>query len=65
MENHSLYNFKALLPPGITNSANNCFASSVIQCLLNHSVILSTLKEINEEHDVCEKCMKLGKKHIQ
>ena len=65
MDNNSLYNFEASLPPGITNSANNCYASSVIQCLLNHSVFLSTSEEINEEHDVCEKCMKSGKKHIQ
>ena len=67
MENNSLYNknFEALLPPRITNSANNCYASSVIQCLLNHSVFLSTSEEINEEHNVCEKCMKSGKKHIQ
>ena len=28
MENNSLYNFEGLLPPGITNSVNNCYAST-------------------------------------
>ena len=42
MKNNSLYNFEALLLPAITNSANNCYASSINQCLLNHSVFLST-----------------------
>ena len=63
MESHSLYNFEALLPPGITNTAHNCYASSVIQCLdlLNHFLILSMVEEINEEHRILEQCRKSGK----
>ena len=33
-----IYNKRALLPPGIRNSTNNCYANSILQCLCNNDV---------------------------
>ena len=38
-----------LRPAGITNAANNCYASSVLHCLLNHPVF-PTLNEVIAMH---------------
>ena len=46
-----------LQPPGITNTANNCYASSVLQCLMNHPVFLQFLQSTSK-HTGCE-CTKL------
>ena len=58
----TLYNYNALEPPGINNTANNCYGSSVIQCLLNHSAFLSLIEEIAEDHktNVCNSCQASG-----
>ena len=38
MESHSLYYFESLFPPWITDIVYNCYASSVIECILNYLV---------------------------
>ena len=48
----------ALQPPGITNTASNCYASSVLQCLLNHPAFLEFLHSTSK-HTCCE-CTKSG-----
>ena len=47
-----------LQPPGITNTASNCYASSVLQCLINHPVFFR-IPAINQQTYCCE-CTKLG-----
>ena len=37
-----------LQPPGITNTASNCYASSVLQCLMNHLVFFR-IPAINQQ----------------
>ena len=41
-----LFDSNAFLPPGISNTANNCYASSVVQCLMNHGGFLQLCHEI-------------------
>ena len=48
----------ALQPPGITNTASNWYASSVLQCLLNHPAFLEFLHSTSK-HTCCE-CTKSG-----
>ena len=47
-----------LLPPGIRNEGNICFASSILQCLLNQTLFKKVLADIGVSHvpacDVCE-----------
>ena len=40
-------------PPCITNTANNCYVSGVLQCLLNHPIIVEFLQSTNK-HACCE-----------
>ena len=47
-----------LQPPGITNTASNCYASSALQCLMNHAIYLE-LFQSTSKHTCCE-CTKLG-----
>ena len=35
-----------LLPPGISNSGNICFASSILQCLFNQQLFREVLQDI-------------------
>ena len=46
----ALYNSDALKPPGIKNIANNCYANSVVQCLLNVPVFVELIEDITESH---------------
>lgn len=57
-----VYHHDALLPPGISNIANNCYASSVYRCLLNHPVFLSRVPKVIQEHDIlkCNQCKSKG-----
>ena len=57
------FNVEVLMPPGISNTSNNCFASSVIHCLFNHPVFLSLSSKITEDHQLCTKCGRNGNKH--
>ena len=48
-------------PPGIHNSGNICFASSVIHCLFNQELFRRALHDVREEHlPGCREC-KQGK----
>ena len=37
-------------PSGITNPANNCYANSVLQCLLNHPSFSKLTRDLFEAH---------------
>ena len=60
----SLYNFDALLPPGISNIANNCYANSVLHYVLNHPTFVLLLQLVKEDHiqSSCELCLNPGMK---
>ena len=46
-----------MLPPVITNKDNICFASSVVQCLLNRPVFTSMLESVMVQHQKgCSDC---------
>ena len=46
-----------LLPPGIRNRANICFASSVLQYLLNQQLFKTTIEKLQVSHmPTCEEC---------
>ena len=48
-----------LLPPGIHNSGNICFASSILQCLLNLQLFREMFHDVGEVHmPTCEDCKK-------
>ena len=49
----ALYNSDALKPPGIENIENNCYANSVVQCLLNVPVFVELIEDITESHKSC------------
>ena len=55
----TLCNITALQPPGILNTANNCYSSSVLQCLLNHPIFFE-LFQLSKGRDNCETCQKSG-----
>ena len=45
------------VPPGIQNSGNICFASSVLQCLFNQQFFRHVLLDLKQSHcPVCENC---------
>ena len=50
------------VPPGISNSALNCYASCIFQCLFNHGSFISLVKDIIDEHDTakCDHCRTQG-----
>ena len=49
------------LPPGIQNSGNICFASSILHCLFNQSFFRDLLYDVKQSHSPeCENC-KCGK----
>lgn len=53
-----------LLPPGIQNSGNVCFASTVLHCLLNQKLIREVLHDVEQSHlPECREC-KQGKQNI-
>ena len=58
----ALYNHNALKRAGINNTANNCHASSVMQCLLNHPAFAAVIEAIAEDHKstVCNSCKASG-----
>ena len=47
-----------LLPPGIKNDENICFASSILQCLFNLGVFRKVLADVGVSHvpacDICK-----------
>ena len=67
------YNNKALLsavkpegvykdvvqPPGITNSANNCYANAVFQCLMNSQTFLEMCNSLHHNSS-CQECTAEG-----
>jgi len=60
-----LYDRTIILPPGIRNEGNICYAISVVQCLFNHSTFRDSLAEVcafHEEdgHVQCEMCLQKG-----
>ena len=38
------------IPPGISNTANTCFARCIFQCLLNHPTLLDVAATASHEH---------------
>ena len=46
-----LYNKRALFPPGIRNSTNNCYANSILQCLCNNDVFRNACTAAGELAD--------------
>ena len=55
----SLYNFNCLKPPGINNIASNCYANSILQCLLNQPAFCHYIKSL--DHAACKSCLTSGK----
>ena len=48
---------RMLLPPGIRNDGNACFASSVLQCLFNQELFRKILADIQDSHaPACKEC---------
>ena len=49
-------------PPGIANTGNICYASSVLHCLLNHSIFREVAESIvmNHNQEQCKVCSKTG-----
>ena len=39
------------IPPGISNTALNCYANSVFQCLFSHNAFITLAKDIIDEHE--------------
>ena len=42
-----------LIPPGITNIGNICYASSVLHCFFNQEVFVKGLEELSNLHHGC------------
>ena len=40
------------IPPGIINTALNCYANSVFQCLFSHNAFITLAKDIIDEHEM-------------
>ena len=50
-----------LVPPGIRNDGNKCFASSVLQCLFNQELFRSIFSSVGgSPAPACENCKKGG-----
>jgi ubiquitin C-terminal hydrolase len=46
-----------LLPPGIRNEENICFASSILQCLLNQQLFRKVFIDVGASHaSACKEC---------
>ena len=45
-----IFNTSVALPPGISNTGNIYYASSVIQCLFNHPTFRDVCYEIVDQH---------------
>lgn len=45
-------------PPGISNIANNCYANSIYQCLLNNPSLLQVSRRLSDSHNDlnCTEC---------
>ena len=50
-----------LLPPGIRNDGNICFASSILQCLFNCPLFQKMIIDVGVSHTPTCKCCKEGK----
>ena len=49
--------FVMLLPPGIENSGNICFASAVLHCLLNQKLFREVVEDVEQSHlPECREC---------
>ena len=61
-----LYYSEAMLPPGLTNIANICYANSYIQCLINNPTFLHLTRTIIDNHYniKCAQCSKSGMKKM-
>ena len=46
-----VYFHNCLRPVGITNAANNCYASSVLHCLLNHPIFPMLEEQVITKHE--------------
>jgi len=58
-----IYDRTIILPPGIRNEGNICYAISVVQCLFNHSTFRDSLAEVCAFHEgdgQCEMCLQKG-----
>ena len=52
-----IYDKEITFPPGIANIANNCYASSVLQCLFSHSTFRGVISDATGNHsDECTIC---------
>ena len=52
-----------VFPPGIENTANICFASSTLQCLLNQDIFRRAFRDVGVSHvSSCTSCQE-GKLH--
>ncbi len=49
-------------PPGINNTENNCYANSILQCLLNNSTFFDLSQEVVQAHSSssCTRCQSSG-----
>lgn len=49
-------------PPGITNLVNNCYASSIFQCMFNHPELMKCLRQVIKNHNQrdCSNCQQNG-----
>ena len=57
------YMYSRPRPPGISNTANNCYASSIMHCLQNHPAFMNVaLSIITGEHQLnnCTECKETG-----
>ena len=56
-----IYNIDTVLPSGISNVANICYGSSVLQCLFNHGTFRNLCTEITAQHaNDCISCRPPG-----
>jgi hypothetical protein len=58
---NGVYNHEALKPPGITNSALNCYANAIFQCLMSSKSFSHLINAAICSHSTsCEECKKPG-----
>ena len=56
-----VYDHEALKPPGITNSALNCYANAILQCLMSSKSFLGLINSTISSHSAsCEECKQPG-----
>ena len=62
----SVYYTDYLCPPGIMNVANNCYASSLLHCLINHPIYPVLHEQLVGRHALhCDKtCVPSGQLYM-